>query len=388
VIEEPAGGRASLAGLLVADFGRVLAAPYATMLLGDLGADIVKIERPDGGDDTRTWGPPFAAGEATYFLSVNRNKRSLTADLTDPVALAEVHELVRRADVLVENFKPGTMARYGLSYEDTKRFNPALVYCSVTGFGSGAGAALPGYDLLVQAVGGLMSVTGPGPGRPVKAGVALVDVLTGLHAVIGILAALRARESTGLGQLVEVNLLSALLSSMVNQAAGFTAAGAVPTIMGNRHPSIAPYEVFPARDQPIVIAVGNDRQFAALCGAIDAPELAADPRFTTNPKRVANVDVLAELIGHQTRHRSAAEWFDLLTPLGIPAGPVNDIAHAFAFAAGLGLEPTVEVGEGDTQVELVANPIGLSDSPARYRMPPPHLGEHTAELRRWLATSD
>jgi crotonobetainyl-CoA:carnitine CoA-transferase CaiB-like acyl-CoA transferase len=218
------------------------------------------------------------------------------------------------------------MARYGLSYEDTKRINPALVYCSITGFGSGAGAALPGYDLLVQAVGGLMSVTGLGPDRPVKAGVALVDVLTGLHAVIGILAALRAPESTGLGQLIEMNLLSVLLSNLVNQAAGFTAAGAVPTIMGNRHPSIAPYQVFPALDQPIVIAVGNDRQFAALCGAIDAPELAADPRFTTNPKRIANVDALAELIGHQTRRRSAAEWFDLLTPLGFPSGPVNDVA--------------------------------------------------------------
>jgi crotonobetainyl-CoA:carnitine CoA-transferase CaiB-like acyl-CoA transferase len=376
-----------MAGLLVADFGRVLAAPYATMLLADLGAEVIKIERPDGGDDTRAWGPPYAAGEATYFLSVNRNKRSLAADLTDPVARAEVHELVRRADVLVENFRPGTMARYGLSYEDARRMNPGLVYCSVTGFGAGKGAGLPGYDLLVQAVGGLMSVTGPGPGRPVKVGVALVDVLTGLHAAIGILAALRARESTGLGQLVEVNLLNVLLSSLVNQAAGFTAAGAVPTIMGNRHPSIAPYEVYPASDQPIVIAVGNDRQFAALCDAIGVPGLAEDPRFATNSERVANVDALAELIGERTRRRPAAEWFDTLTPLRIPCGPVNDIAKAFAFAADLGLRPVVGIGEGDRHVELVANPIGLSGSPPDYRLPPPRLGEHTAQLRHWLATA-
>jgi crotonobetainyl-CoA:carnitine CoA-transferase CaiB-like acyl-CoA transferase len=265
--------------------------------------------------------------------------------------------------------------------------NPGLVYCSVTGFGSGKGAGLAGYDLLVQAVGGLMSVTGPGPGRPVKVGVAVVDVLTGLHAVIGILAALRARESTGLGQLVEVNLLSVLLSCLVNQAAGFTAAGAVPAIMGNRHPSIAPYEVFPARDQPIVIAVGNDRQFAVLCGAIGMSPLAADPRFATNPERVANADALAELIGHRTRDRPAAEWFDLLTPLGVPCGPVNDISDAFAFAVDLGLQPVVGIGEGDRQVELVANPIALSRSPPNYRLPPPRLGEHTALLRHWLATA-
>jgi crotonobetainyl-CoA:carnitine CoA-transferase CaiB-like acyl-CoA transferase len=370
-----------MAGLLVADFGRVLAAPYATMLLGDLGADVVKIEHPDGGDDTRAWGPPFAASEATYYPSVNRNKRSLTADLNEPIARGEVHELVRRADVLVENFRPGTMARYGLSYDEARRMNPQLVYCSITGFGSVQGAALPGYDLLVQAVGGLMSVTGPEPGQPVKTGVALVDVLTGLHATIGILAALRARETTELGQLVEVNLLGVLLSSLVNQAAGFTAAGAVPTILGNRHPSIAPYEVFPASDQPLVIAVGNDRQFAALCAALGTPELTTDPRFATNPQRVAHVDPLAELISQRTRQRSAAAWFAELTPLGVPCGPVNDLADAIAFADDLDLQPIVGIGESDRHVDLVTNPIRLSDAPPTYRLPPPRLGEHTAELR-------
>jgi crotonobetainyl-CoA:carnitine CoA-transferase CaiB-like acyl-CoA transferase len=232
----------ALDGIVVADFSRVLAAPYATMLFGDLGADVIKIERPGPGDDTRHWGPPFTDNkEATYFLSVNRNKRSLVADMSDPGVRDELIELIRRADVLIENFRPGTMAKYGLSYEQVQQINPRLVYCSITGFGAGKGAALPGYDLLVQAVGGLMSVTGPRRGEPVKAGVAVVDVLTGLHAAIGVLAALRAREASGRGQLVQVNLLSSLLSSMVNQAAGYTAGGAVPGILGNRHPSIAPY---------------------------------------------------------------------------------------------------------------------------------------------------
>jgi crotonobetainyl-CoA:carnitine CoA-transferase CaiB-like acyl-CoA transferase len=374
-----------LSGILIADFGRVLAAPYATMLLADLGAEVVKIERPGTGDDTRAWGPPFADGESTYFLSVNRNKRSFAADLEDPSDLAVVHELVRRADVLIENFRPGSLARHGLDYDAARVLNPDIVYCSVTGFGSDAGARLPGYDLLVQAVGGLMSVTGPGPGRPVKAGVALVDVLTGLHAAVGILSALRHRDATGEGQRVEVNLLSTLLSSMVNQSAGFTAAGVVPGILGNRHPSIAPYEVFEAADRPLVLAVGNDRQFAALCDVLGLSELAEDPRFATNPARVAHVEQLAERLGARLRTRSAAEWYEELTPKGVPCGPVNDLAGAFALAEDLGLAPRVELGDKDEDaVCLVANPIGLSATPPAYRTRPPRLGEHTAELRSRL----
>jgi crotonobetainyl-CoA:carnitine CoA-transferase CaiB-like acyl-CoA transferase len=374
-----------MAGLLVADFGRVLAAPYATMLLADLGADVVKIERPGVGDDTRAWGPPYADGEATYFLSVNRNKRSFAVDLADEAAREDVIELVRRADVLVENFRPGTMARYGLSYEQVRELNPRIVYCSVTGFGAGKGADLPGYDLLVQAVGGLMSVTGPEPDRPVKAGVAVVDVLTGLHAAVGILAALRARERSGEGQLVEVNLLGVLLSSLVNQATGYTAAGAVPGIMGNRHPSIAPYQVFPTVDRPMVVAVGNDRQFAALCHGLGVPHLAADPRFVYNPDRVAHRDALAEAIAGQMAARPASAWFAILSPLGVPCGPVNDMAGAFELADDLGLGARVGVGEGDDAVDLVANPIGLSGTPPTYRSRPPRLGEHTSELRQWLS---
>ena len=304
--------------------------------------------------------------------------------MSDPAARDDLIELIRRADVLIENFRPGTMARHGLSYEQVQQINPRLVYCSITGFGAGKGAALPGYDLLVQAVGGLMSVTGPRPGEPVKAGVALVDVLTGLHAAIGVLAALRARESTGRGQLVQVNLLSTLLSSMVNQAAGYTAAAAVPGILGNRHPSIAPYQLFPTADRPVVVAVGNDRQFTDLCAALGIPEAATDPRFATNPARVAHIDALDETVTAQMTQHPADHWFQVLSAKGVPCGPVNDLADAFALAADLGIDGRIPVGAGQDTVDLVANPIELSDTPAVYHRRPPRLGEHTDELRAWL----
>ncbi|HEX8518011.1 MAG TPA: CoA transferase [Pseudonocardia sp.] len=388
-IDAGGGTTGALDGIVVADFGRVLAAPYATMLLGDLGAEVVKVERPGSGDDTRAWGPPFAPdGTATYFQSVNRNKRSLAADLADPADRPALLALVRRADVLVENFRPGALDRHGLGWEQVHALNPRLVYCSVTGFGAGKGAALPGYDLLAQAVGGLMSVTGPEPGQPVKAGVAVVDVLTGLHATVGILAALRARDRTGVGQRVEVNLLSCLLSSLVNQAAGYTAAGVVPGILGNRHPSITPYEVYPTADRPLAVAVGNDRQFAAFCTGLGRPELADDPRFATNPDRVAHREALAGIVTSAMARRTADAWFATLSALGVPCGPVNDVAEAFDLAAELGLEARVTVGDGSGDdgdaVDLVANPIGLSATPPAYRRRPPRTGEHTAELRAWL----
>ena len=379
----------ALTGIVVADFSRVLAAPYATMLFGDLGADVIKVERPGLGDDTRQWGPPFTEDhEATYFLSVNRNKRSFTADMSDPADHEDLVELVRRADVLIENFRPGTMARHGLSYEQAAAINPRLVYCSVTGFGADeAAAALPGYDLLVQAVGGLMSVTGPGAGEPVKAGVALVDVLTGLHAAIGVLAALRARETTGRGQLVEVNLLGTLLSSMVNQSVGYTAAGAVPGILGNRHPSIAPYQLVPASDRPVVIAVGNDRQFTQLCTALGIPEAGNDSRFATNTARVAYIDELDRTITAKTIERTADYWYRVLSAHGIPCGPVNDMEEAFAMASELGLNARVTVGPDQDSVDLAANPITLSDTPVTYLRRPPRLGQHVKEVRAWLDSS-
>ncbi|MFF3604969.1 CaiB/BaiF CoA transferase family protein [Streptomyces sp. NPDC002463] len=378
----PTGG--ALSGIVVADFGRVLAGPYMTMLLADLGADVIKIERPGSGDDTRAWGPPFAAGEATYFLGVNRNKRSVSLDLTDPEDLATAHTIVDRADVLVENFRPGTMEKLGLGYEDVRAGNPGLVYCSVTGFGTAEGARLPGYDLLVQAMGGLMSVTGEPDGQGTKAGVALVDVITGLHAGLGVLAALRHRERTGEGQRVEVSLLTSLLSALTNQAAAHLGAGVVPRAMGNRHPSIAPYEVFEAGDRPLVLAVGNDRQFGALCERLGRPELAGDARFATNTARVAHREELVEALSGPLADRTADGWFEELTAAGVPCGPINDLAAAFELADRLGLTPRVpESAAGPGQV---ANPIRLDATPPSYRTAPPRLGEHTdgvlAELGR------
>jgi crotonobetainyl-CoA:carnitine CoA-transferase CaiB-like acyl-CoA transferase len=364
----------ALDGLVVIDFSRVLAGPYATMMLGDLGADIIKIERPGVGDDTREWGPPYDAdGVATYFNAVNRNKRSLVLDLTDAGDVARARELVATADVVVENFRPGTMEKLGLGYDTLCELRPGLIYCSITGFGHDGGAALPGYDLLIQAVGGLMSVTGPEAGQPTKVGVAVVDVLAGLHATVGILAALSHRDRTGEGQRVETTLLSTLLSSMVNQASGFLGAGAVPAIMGNRHPSIAPYQTFDTADRPIALAVGNDKQFALLCRALELDDLADDPRFRTNALRVANREALCDKLVAVLRTRGADHWYTALTGLGVPAGPINDMAEAFAFADALGLKPTVTIPGSPTP--QVANPITLSATPPTYRCPPPRLGQ-------------
>ena len=376
----PAG---PLDGIVVADFSRVLAGPYATMLLGDLGAEVVKVERPPDGDDTRAWGPPWSAGgESTYFLGVNRNKRSVRLDLGSEPDLAAARSLVERADVVVENFKPGGLDRLGLGYDAVRIANPGVVYASITGFGRGPGADLPGYDLLVQAVGGLMSVTGPAPGEPTKVGVALVDVVTGLHAAVGVLAALRYRERTGQGQRVEVNLLSSLLSALVNQSSGYVEAGAVPGIIGNRHPSIAPYEVLPTADRPIVIAVGNDRQFRALCEVLGRPGLADDPRFATNPARVGHRDELATDMTAQLARRPAAEWVDALTAAGVPCGPINDVAEAVRLADALGLDPVADAGG----VRTIADPIGLSATPVTYRTRPPSVGADDDWLATWLAS--
>ncbi|MHC9293275.1 CaiB/BaiF CoA transferase family protein [Mycobacterium sp. LTG2003] len=363
----------ALDGLVVVDFSRVLAGPYATMMLGDFGAEVIKIERPGVGDDTRQWGPPYdSAGVATYFNAVNRNKRSVVLDLTDPADVQRARDLVAGADIVVENFRPGTMEKLGLGYDDLRAIRPDLIYCSITGFGRDGGADLPGYDLLVQAVGGLMSVTGTEPGDPTKAGVALVDVLAGLHALSGILAALNHRNRTGEGQRVDTNLLSVLLSSMVNQASGYLGAGAVPQIMGNRHPSIAPYQTFDTADRPIAIAVGNDKQFRAFAGAIGSPELADDPRFSSNPQRVANRDELCALIETELKGNGADHWYTALTAVGVPAGPINDLAEAFAFARDLGIE--AEVSVPDSPTPQVANPVTMSATPVTYRSGPPSLG--------------
>jgi crotonobetainyl-CoA:carnitine CoA-transferase CaiB-like acyl-CoA transferase len=373
----------ALDNLRVLDFSRVLAGPFATMMLADLGATVTKIERPGTGDDTRAWGPPYDdRGEATYFQSVNRNKDSLVLDLADPDDLARARRLAREADVVVENFRPGVMDRLGLGYEALRATNPRLVYCSVTGFGREAGAALPGYDLLVQAVGGLMSVTGTPEGEPQKVGVALVDVLAGLFSTVGILAALGHREVSGEGQLVEVDLLSSLLAALVNQGAAYTVAGTVPRRMGNEHPSIAPYELLPTANGDLVLAVGNDRQFAALSRVLDAPELADDPRFTTNAARVANRVALREALTRRLASQPAPAWASALSAAGVPAGVVNDVAGAFRLATELGLAPIVSLPRDDgTTVQLTRNAIGLSATPPTYRCAPPRLGASDPDHR-------
>jgi crotonobetainyl-CoA:carnitine CoA-transferase CaiB-like acyl-CoA transferase len=374
----------ALENLRVADFSRVLAGPFATMLLADLGAEVTKIERPGGGDETRAWGPPFdERGEATYFQSVNRNKRSVVLDLADPADLARARELALDADVLVENFRPGVMDRLGLGYEQLRSENPALVYCSITGFGRGAGAVVPGYDLLVQALGGLMSITGSPDGEPQKVGVALVDVLAGAFSTVGILAALEHRHSSGEGQRVEVNLLLSLLAALVNQGSAYTAGGVVPTRMGNDHPSIAPYGLMRAADGELVVAVGNDRQFAALCQVIDAPELAGDARFATNDARVNNRGALRPELERRLGSRSAGAWVASLREARVPAGLVNDVAAAFALAEGFGLDPVVDIVRDDgTSVRLTRNPIGLSATPPGYRTAPPRLDDHVVPDHR------
>jgi crotonobetainyl-CoA:carnitine CoA-transferase CaiB-like acyl-CoA transferase len=366
----------ALGRLRILDFSRVLAGPLATMTLADLGAEVTKVERPGGGDDTRSWGPPHdSSGEATYFQAVNRNKTSIALDLGDAADLAEARRLALASDVVVENFRPGVMAKLGLDHERLARGNPGLVYCSITGFGgSGPGAELPGYDLLVQALGGLMSVTGEPDGEPLKVGVALVDVIAGLYAAVGILAALEHRRESGEGQLVEVDLLSALLAGLVNQSSAFTAAGVVPGRMGNRHPSIAPYELLHCRDVEVVIAVGTDRQFRDLCEVLGKADLSGEVRFATNPARVEHRDELKPLLEAALAARPAAEWVELLRARRVPAGVVNDIGAAFGFAARIGLDPIVEIPrEGGDPVRLPRNPIRLSKTPATYRLPPPHL---------------
>jgi crotonobetainyl-CoA:carnitine CoA-transferase CaiB-like acyl-CoA transferase len=371
--------RPPLDGLLVADFSRVLAGPLAAMVLGDLGADVVKVERPEG-DDTRSWGPPWTpAGTATYFESVNRNKRSITLDLRSPEDLELARTLALRADVLIENFRPGTMERLGLGEEGLRAANPGLVWCAVTGFGPGS--ELPGYDLLIQAVGGLMSVTGETGGPPMKVGVALVDVIAGLFGTVGILAALRERERSGLGQRVDISLFSALLAGLVNQASGFLGAGVVPGRMGNRHPSIAPYESFAAADGDVVVAVGNDRQFGELCRELGAAELAADARFATNRARVEHREALDAELAPRFAARTRADLARALAVAGVPCGPVNDVADAFALADQLGLRSIVSIAEG---MRGVASPIGLGATPVRYRRAPPALGADGAQLRAWL----
>jgi crotonobetainyl-CoA:carnitine CoA-transferase CaiB-like acyl-CoA transferase len=375
-----------LAGLLVADFSRVLAGPYATMLLADLGAEVVKVEAP-AGDDTRTWQPPVRDGISTYYLGVNRNKRSVALDLRDTGDLALAQELARRADIIVENFKPGGLARFGLDYDTVAQGNTGVVYASISGFGSGPeGRLLPGYDLMVQAMSGLMSLTGSPDGEPYRAGISVFDVMAGLHATIGVLAALNTRHTTGRGQHVEVNLLSSALSGLVNQTSAYVAGGVVPFRMGNSHPSLFPYEPLPCADGDLIVIAGNNGQFRNLVEILGIPELADDPRFSRNEDRTANRAELRVLLVERLRTRPKADWFRDLIAAGVPCGPINTVDGGVAFAEDVGLDPVVTVGQGSAAVPSVRNPIRFSQTPADYRLPPPALDEHGEEIRGWLLT--
>jgi crotonobetainyl-CoA:carnitine CoA-transferase CaiB-like acyl-CoA transferase len=374
---------APLDGILVADFSRVLAGPFATMLLGDLGADVVKVERPGTGDDTRAWGPPWRGETSTYYLGMNRNKRSVALDLADPGDRELARRLAARADVLVESFRPGLMAGWGLDGDALRAAgSPGLVSCSVTAFGTGeAGRSLPGYDFLLQAMGGVMHITGEEDGPPLKVGTAVVDLVCGLLAANGIQAALIERAATGRGRHVEVSLMDSALTTLLNQASAWVSGGVAATRRGNRHPSIVPYETYDAADRPFAVAVGNDRMFARLCAALELDELVSDERFATNAARVEHADELARRLGAVFAREPAEHWLGVLRGASVPAGPINGVDEAFALADELGLEPT-ETHDG---LPLVRPPLRVDGERPAIRRPPPRLDEHGDEIRAWLA---
>lgn len=378
-----------LAGIRVLDFSRVLAGPYATMTLADFGADVIKVESADG-DDTRGWRPPVdAQGVSTYYSSVNRNKRSVILDLRTEEGKAQAQELLASADVVIENFRPGVMTKLGFNFDQARKINPGIIYCSITGFGSGKGASLAGYDLLVQALGGLMSVTGPQNGGPTKVGVALIDIMTGMNAVQGILLALTARANTEpgqwKGQLIHVDLMTTLLAAMTNQASAALNAGVTPVRLGNAHPSISPYELYEAQDRPLLIAVGNDKQFHTFVGLLGVEALATDPRFADNPSRATHREELRSLLEEVLVTMPGAHWVELLSTQGVPSGLVNTLPEAFEFADSLELDAVVEIpsSDGSHTFRQVVNPIHIPGRGAHYRLAPPSLGEHSEDVR-WL----
>ena len=372
---------APLAGIRVIDFSRVLAGPLITQTLGDLGADVIKIERPGHGDDTRTWGPPWSsAGEATYYESLNRNKRSIVLDLFDDADLELARELARSGDVVVDNFRPGFMADRGLDHETLAAHDPAVVTCTITAFGeTGPASSLPGYDLVAQAMGGLMHMTGEADGRPNRVGVPIVDMSTGLYGTIGVLAALTERATTGVGRHVEVSLFDTALATLTNHGTATTMGGADPHRGGNRHPSIAPYESYAAADGSLIIAAANDQLFARLCEALDRPELLDDPRFVDNPTRRAHIDELAEELEQTLAGDSRDAWVEKLRAYQVPAGPIFSIPEALAWAEGMELSPTVV--DGDDRYVGIRSPIRLDGAVPESTTPPPTLDEHGTAIR-------
>jgi len=373
-----------LSGVRVLDLSRVLAGPLATQILGDLGADVIKVERPGEGDDTRQWGPPFVGSDAAYYLSLNRNKRSVAVDLKTAEGIDAVRRLARGSDVLIENFRPGLMAELGLIPEELRRTTPGLIVCSLTAFSDEVpdAARRPGYDIMVQALSGLMSVTGEPHGAPVKAGVALLDVITGLQAAIGILAALHERTRTGRGRNVGVSLFDASAAAMVNQAANHLIGGIVPGPMGTAHPNICPYQAFHASDRPFILAAGNDRLFRRTCEVVGHTEWADDPRYATNQERVRNRDELIRLLGESFATKTAAEWIEELEAASVPCAPIRAMDEVFASPEGAALVESVPDDARGTTLRLVRNPIRFDGRVLDTRRAPPLLGEHTDEVMR------
>ncbi|MGC0370220.1 CaiB/BaiF CoA transferase family protein [Microbacterium sp. SLBN-111] len=383
----PTGPPGPLSGLLVADFSRVLAGPFATQIMADLGATVIKVEAPSG-DETRGWAPPERDGVSTYYLGINRNKRDVVLDFGDEEDRELAQELARRADIVIENFKPGGLRKFGLDYDSVSRTNPAVLYASISGFGSAGGASLPGYDLVVQAASGLMSLTGDPEGQAYRSGVSVFDIMTGMQATIGVLAALNHRNATGLGQHIEVNLLSTALAAMANHSSTYVAGGRIPFRMGNAHPSLFPYEPLPASDGEIVIVAANDAQFGKLASALGVPALADDARFRTTEDRNHHRDELRPLLVEALSTRTIADWFDILTDAGVACGPINTIDGGVALAERLGLDPVVHVGEGDAAIPMIRNAISFSLTPPRYVSPAPALGADNDEIRAWLNTPE
>lgn len=388
----------ALSHIRVLDLSRVLAGPWATQILGDLGAEVIKVERPGTGDDTRGWGPPYlkdaegnATRESAYFQSCNRNKKSVTIDMAQVEGQRLIRALAAKSDIVIENFKVGGLAQYGLDYASLKRENPGLIYCSITGFGqTGPYAGRAGYDFLIQAMGGIMSITGEpddkSGGGPVKIGVALADIMAGMYAAVAVLAALAHRERSGQGQYIDLALLDVQVGVLANQALNYLVTGEVPQRMGNAHPNLTPYEVFATRDGHMVLAIGNDAQFARFCDVAGCAGVAQDQRFSTNSARVTHRVELRRIVAYACRSATTAQWIALLEPAGVPCGPINDIGQVFADPQVRARQMQVELQHGSgAPVPLVASPLRLSETPPQYVSAPPLLGQHTAEVLATLA---